>query len=274
MKITIKAKGKDPENNEEELQKKQQLEELQRAEAEKELAAKAKQAQIDSLLEHFEKEAADSPELIKDKDSYFNSKEFNDLSNESFDFNKKRRAELEDRVVHLEDVYEQEKKKSKNTIPWRNYLVYLMIITSLSCCVTFSKYIATANGGSQGTIAKFDVELHILGSFDGEDLPDFSYEDTPTIDYGATTFKSGGDKQVYYFRVVNNSDVTVTADLVISGVSSHNVFCCTSETDETQKVTSLTLLPGESKPFCMHAYPASGMVKETMTFDVVVEQVD
>ena len=151
MKITIKAKGKDPENNEEELQKKQQLEELQRAEAEKELAAKAKQAQIDSLLEHFEKEAADSPELIKDKDSYFNSKEFNDLSNESFDFNKKRRAELEDRVVHLEDVYEQEKKKSKNTIPWRNYLVYLMIITSLSCCVSFSKYITEVSGGGAGT---------------------------------------------------------------------------------------------------------------------------
>lgn len=271
MKITIKSKGNNSEDNSEDLKRQEELLELQRIEAEKERQAKEKQAQIDSLLEHFEKEAADSPELIKDKDSYFNSKEFNDLSNESFDFNKKRRAELEDRVVHLEDVYDQEKKKSKNTIPWRNYLVYLMIITSLSCCVTFSKYIATASGDGSGTVAKFDVDLFLLNSYNG--TVNTTYGDA-AIDYGTTTFKSGGDKQVYYFRVVNNSDVTVTADLVISGVSSHNVFCCTSETDETQKVTSLTLLPGESKPFCMHAYPASGMVKETMTFDVVVEQVD
>ena len=270
MKITIKAKGKDPENNEEELQKKQQLEELQRAEAEKELAAKAKQAQIDSLLEHFEKEAADSPELIKDKDSYFNSKEFNDLSNENFDFNKKRRAELEDRVVHLEDVYEQEKKKSKNTIPWRNYLVYLMIITSLSCCVSFSKYITEVSGGGAGTVAKFDVDLFLLNSYNG--TVNTTYGDA-AIDYGKATFKTTSQNYTYYFKVVNNSDVTVKAKLNVSGVTAHNVFCTSTE-DISTKITSFTLAPGESKPFCIHAFPAANVVTETLTFDVVVEQVD
>ncbi len=270
MKITIKAKGKDSENNEEELQNQQQLEELQRIEAEKELAAKEKQKQLDSLLEHFEKEAADSPELVKDKDSYFNSKEFENLSNESFDFNKKRRAELEDRVVHLEDVYEQEKKKSKNTIPWRNYLVYLMIITSLSCCVTFSKYITTASGGGSGTVAKFDVGLYRLNSYNG--TVNTTYGDS-AIDYGKATFKTTSQNYTYFFRVVNNSDVTVNAKLNIGGVTAHNVFC-TSTADTSTKITSLTLAPGESKPFCIHAYPAAGVVTETLTFDVVIEQID
>ncbi len=270
MKITIKAKGKDSENNNDELQNNEQLNKLQKIETKEEIKAKEKKKQIDNLLEHFEKAAADSPELIKDKDSYFKSKEFEDLSNESFDFNKKRRAELEDRVVHLEDVYEQENKKSKNTIPWRNYLVYLMIITSLSCCVTFSKYITTASGGDAGTIAKFDVGLYLLNSYNG--TVNTAYGDS-AIDYGKATFKTTSQNYTYYFRVVNNSDVTVNAKLNIGGVTSHNVFC-TSTADTSTKITSLTLAPGESKPFCIHAYPAAGIVTETLTFDVVIEQID
>ena len=272
MKITIKAKGKDPENNEEELQKKQQLEELQRAEAEKELAAKAKQAQIDSLLEHFEKEAADSPELIKDKDSYFNSKEFNDLSNENFDFNKKRRAELEDRVVHLEDVYDQEKKKSKNTIPWRNYLVYLMIITSLSCCVTFSKYIATANGGSQGTIAKFDVKLGVTA--DNGSFVDIESAKTSRFDFGEVVLDPITNCKMYPLTIENGSEVTIKVRFETSTLQYHKFKFGDTSGGPNDNLSYITVPARTTKTAYLYFYSAEETISESLTLDMIVEQVD
>lgn len=279
MKIRIKAKGKDSENNNDEFQNNDQLDDIQKIETEEELKAKEKQKQIDDLLEHFEKEAADSPELIKDKDSYFNSKEFDNLSNENFDFNKKRRAELEDRVVHLEDVYEQEQKKSKNTIPWRNYLVYLMIITSLSCCVTFSKYITEVSGGGSGTVAKFDVQLNLMNQ---NGTVAQAYTNT-TVDYssGGTVvrhfFKSKGESGSEWLQVVNNSDVTVkvtfNCSLVDGGAAIHPIKFF-SDSAGTKEITYVNIAPGGRSNIYVFFYTAEKSATERIKIDMNVEQVD
>lgn len=269
MKINVK-KGQEPERNDnDELDKVQNMEELQTAEktntveTDEEIKVKEKYKNIDDLLDHFEKRAADSPDLIKDKDSYFNSKEFNELSDSNFDFNKKRRAELEGRIVHLEDVYEQENKKKKNTIPWRNYLVYLMIITSLSCCVTFSKYITEVNGSGIGTVAGFDFQTDIPGMKVG------------TNEVGFGGLMSGEEDVVYTVTVQNNSGVSVKAKATLTGDTTHaRIELSPTGTDNLKEVEG-TFAPN-SDPITFYVIvsaPADG-VTETAYFTVYSEQID
>ncbi len=269
MKITVKAKGKDSENNNGELQNNEHLNKLQKIETEEELKAKEKQNQIDSLLEYFEKSAADSPELIKDKESYFNSKEFDDHSNENFDFNKKRRAELEDRVVYLEDVYNQEEKKSKNTIPWRNYLVYLMIITSLSCCVTFSKYITEVSGGGSGTVASFNVSAYLV---DGSNNKTYTFSESSNS--FPLEFRTANELQTYYLLVENKSDVTVDAIFNITNAENHKFEIATTDGTAVINGNTVEIGAGKSKTIELFFFGATKTVTDNATLTITVEQVD
>lgn len=238
-------------------------------------ASLEKQQQIDSLLEHFEQYAADSPDLIKDKDSYFNSKEFDALSNENFDFNKKRRAELEDQVVHLEDVYEQEKKKTRNTIPWRNYLVYLVIITSLSCCVTFSKYITEVSGGSSGTIAKFGVEVQIAD--DSGVYTNIESAKTARFSFPAIDLDPVNSVKSYPIKVKNTSDVTVRLYVSMDALE-HHVFKLGNTATAPETSLSYIEIPANytsDQPVgYFFFYVADSTVSDTVNFDIIIEQVD
>lgn len=45
-----------------------------------------------------------------------------------------------------------------NTIPWKNYVVYIVLLSLLTCVFTFSKYMSNATGTSSATIASFKVD--------------------------------------------------------------------------------------------------------------------
>lgn len=267
MKITIRAKSKADDFND--------SAEKSKNENTNENAFLEKQQQIDSLLEHFEQYAADSPDLMKNKDSYFNSKEFDDLSNESFDFNKKRRAELEDQVVHLEDVYEREKKKTRNAIPWRNYLVYLVIITSLSCCVTFSKYITEVSGGSSGTIARFGVEVQVAD--DSGVYTDIGSAKTTRFSFPTIELDPVNSVKSYPIKVKNNSDVTVRLYVSMDTLE-HHTFKLGNTATAPETSLSYIEIPANytsDEPVgYFFFYAADSTVSDTVNFDIIIEQVD
>ena len=61
-----------------------------------------------------------------------------------------------------QEAYEESRGKlydmtHKNTIPWRNYIVYIVIISLLTTAFTFSKYMSGANGSGSAAVAKFYV---------------------------------------------------------------------------------------------------------------------
>ena len=60
-----------------------------------------------------------------------------------------------------------------NTIPWKNYVVYLVLLSLLTTVFTFSKYLSGANGNTSASIAKFNV----VTSYN---LDDKDFEVTPT----------------------------------------------------------------------------------------------
>ena len=46
----------------------------------------------------------------------------------------------------------------KNTIPWKNYVVYLVLLSLLTTVFTFSKYMSGINANSAAAVAKFNVQ--------------------------------------------------------------------------------------------------------------------
>ena len=61
-----------------------------------------------------------------------------------------------------QDAYEKNHGKlyemtHNNTIPWKNYVVYLVLLSLLTTVFTFSKYMSGANSSSSASIAKFNV---------------------------------------------------------------------------------------------------------------------
>lgn len=230
-----------------------------------------KQERIKILLDHFEKEAADSPDIIKDKDVYLHSAEFESLTDEDFDFNKKRRADLEGQIEHLVNSYAEVSAKNKRIHKWQNYLVYLVVITAFSTCVTFSKYISTVDGSSSGTVASFDVSVALLSS------PTDTSEGTPfseTSNSYDLSFKSSGEEFPCYVRVTNNSDVTVDAIFEMSGADNHGFAISTNGTDKIADKT-VQLKPGASQVVYLYFYGATKTVTDANArLTITVQQVD
>ncbi len=102
-----------------------------------------------------------------------------------------------------------------NTVPWRNWAFYLILLSMLTVCFTFAKYASFASGDAQAAVAKFDVV--VTGSISANDI-DVTVGDasiTSVDDLGdSNTIKVKFDEndtgsQTITFTVTNHSDVTV-----------------------------------------------------------------
>lgn len=243
-------------------------------------------------------------------DSYFSSAECAELEETSFDFNKKKKMEsLEKEIVLLEDVYEKE-TKTKNAIPWRNYLVYLLIITSLSCCVTFSKYISEVKPSGVAHAADFSIsvinkdETNFWNNYGGLDATAYvtantmkSYEFDPTMEAQAYTITIQNNSHVpvqVYVEIKELSDAKIDDTSVnitsFSGIS-HRLqyawyggtttdFTTVSRDGIDVGQTSIVYLDhsgnaiGCKKNLTLYVSPALSTVEEYLEIRVFIEQMD
>ena len=99
----------------------------------------------------------------------------------------------------------------KNTIPWRNYVVYIVLLSLLTCVFTFSKYMSSASGTSNAVVASFNVECahNITATVKMEDNNTY-----PLINFDAVYDLV---EKKYTFIAKNKSDVAVYLTWEISG---------------------------------------------------------
>ncbi len=219
-----------------------------------------KQKQIDALLDYFEKQAVDTPDLVKDKSTYLYSEEFQSLTDDDFDFNKKRREDLEQQAEHLEKVFEETTKKARRSFRWQNYAAYMLVLTVMTSCVTFSKYITEVRGSGSGTVAGFDVSV---------------YKDARALAVNAEQFELKFEEaeadMPTTLTLKNNSDVTVRFVFTFTNAGGKHTFALTGSGVSNNTVE---IKAGKSSDVVVHIYGANETVDETAQLSIRAEQVD
>ena len=89
----------------------------------------------------------------------------------------------------------------KNTIPWKNYVVYIVLLSLLTCVFTFSKYMSGTTGSSDAVVASFKVDVV------GDSACNITAS-SPTIKL-AGGYLGAGSSQEIVFTAQNSSDVAV-----------------------------------------------------------------
>lgn len=107
----------------------------------------------------------------------------------------------------------------KNTIPWRNWIFYIALISMLTCCFTFSKYVSSSSGSSSAVIARFEVDCaHNITATITMDNKTY-----PKMDFAGGIFATSGgngNSKTATFTAKNSSDVDVYLTWEISGAPS------------------------------------------------------
>lgn len=105
----------------------------------------------------------------------------------------------------------------KNTIPWRNYVVYLVLLSLLTCVFTFSKYMSSATGASSAVVASFKVDCtdNITATVKMDDNKTY-----PLVNFDAVYDLVAKE---YKFTATNESDVDVYLTWTISGADNATI---------------------------------------------------
>lgn len=145
-----------------------------------------------------------------------------------------------------------------NTIPWKNYVVYLVLLSLLTTVFTFSKYMSGANGSSNNAVAaKFDPQIVCVGVASGVTGV------TITSD-GLTSnalFASPQDtnSKVINYQITNNSEVVVSANVTLSGTLSGATWSANPTTIDTIAI-------GESRDFSI-------TIKPNVTNNLILDEI-
>ena len=93
----------------------------------------------------------------------------------------------------------------KNTVPWRNWIFYIALISMLTCCFTFSKYVSSSSGSSSAVIARFEVDCE----HDITATVEMDGNTYPKMDFAGgifTTSGGSGASKTATFTAKNSSD--------------------------------------------------------------------
>ena len=236
MKIRVKLSAKEPEN----------VDVLNTEDVEK-------NKEIEALLDRFEKKAAEMPDGVLA--SY---QEWDDFSEAAIA--EKHREELVEQAESLEHIYESVAKKSYRASHWRSMAVYMLVVTTMASCVTFSKFITEVSGGGSGTVAAFDVGVYLGDYVFGNQTDSFELE-----------FEEAKEDQPYTLTLKNNSDVTVKFVFSFTSSGGKHTFSLSGTGVSNNEVQ---IGAGKTSDVVLHFYGAEETVDETARLLIRAEQVD
>lgn len=167
-----------------------------------------------------------------------------------------------------------------NTVPWRNWAFYLILLSMLTVCFTFAKYASFASGDAQTAVASFNVS--VIGS--AASTATIGVDPTSITDPGdgtgniSVTFAADSPEAAtatITFNVTNNSDVTVK--VLNPNWSSPNNYhsvsfsgCGNNIAAHGQGTFTMTITKCDKDNF-----PAGqSTVSETGTLTIQIDQVD
>jgi len=158
----------------------------------------------------------------------------------------------------------------KNTVPWKNWVVYIVLISMLSCCFTYSKYMSNGNGVSSVTVAKFSYKISANVSGVTIDANN-NMPSTPTITF------DNDDVQSFDFTVNNYSDVAVNVYPAAENTGKFSVsFKNKSNSATLSSSQPMQLASGASGVITMYINPsgADNKSSSSMSLKFKVDQVD
>ncbi|MBQ0015203.1 MAG: hypothetical protein KBS82_07800 [Oscillospiraceae bacterium] len=161
-----------------------------------------------------------------------------------------------------QDAYEKNHGKlydmtHNNTIPWKNYVVYLVLLSLLTTVFTFSKYLSGASGSSNVAVAKFDPQIVCVGA--GTDVTGVTISSDGLT--STALFASPQDissKEIIY-KITNNSEVVVSANVTLSGTLSGATWSANPTTIDTIAI-------GESRDFSI-------TIKPNVTNNLILDEI-
>lgn len=171
----------------------------------------------------------------------------------------------------------------KNTVPWKNWVVYIVLISMLSCCFTFSKYMSEASGFSSATVAKFNVETR--GGNTSQLANDINIETDGVNNCSSLIFDTDDSKKTFFIKVTSDSDVAVNVSIertdtvsAFTGSFNNNTNSATGIIDKNSSSDVLIFAYTLNKP----TIPADAELDDDdyysfenpLEFSVVVDQID
>lgn len=173
----------------------------------------------------------------------------------------------------------------KNTVPWRNWIFYIALISMLTCCFTFSKYVSSSSGSSSAVIAKFEVDCahDITATVKMDDNKTY-----PVMEFAGGIFATNGgssNSKTATFTAKNSSEVAVYLTWETSGASSVTATLARKTSDSRDASATKLYIPaattqnGELIPstrqITLTVTPnSSGNGKEKLNISFKFDQVD
>ena len=175
-----------------------------------------------------------------------------------------------------------------NTVPWRNWAFYLILVSMLTVCFTFAKYASFASGDAQAAVAKFDIVVTGSASQETEVTVKDFVNPTDSSDGNITNiFKentAAGATETITFEVANNSDVTTKiTDVHFVNSPQHsytlapkNGYGTGSQTNGPLSAANFNDIPvgGKSEFTLTFTKNATELVETGKTLSITIEQVD
>lgn len=217
---------------------------------------------------------------------------------EKLNINYKEADMLGDEVnLSNQEAYEESRGKlydmtHNNTVPWRNWAFYIVLLSLLTVCFTFAKYASFASGDAQVAVAKFDVSVKATKQIaaatniqitnpDGRAITDTTNVRDIEIILGNTG--DNDTEKTVRFTVTNSSDVSVIITSVEwQSAPQHTYKFSTAKTAGTNN-TPLdssafdVIKPGatnNSQYFDLTVYKAISDTDENVSLIITIEQVD
>ena len=126
------------------------------------------------------------------------------------EFSDKEKIHAKDEKKTNQDSYDEVhgrlyKMTHENTIPWRNYIIYGLLLTMLTCAFTFSRYASQLTSTDSVTVAGFKYSIVGESGTDVTVTESVLSKTLNAISFGETE----SEAKTYTFTVDNKSDVTI-----------------------------------------------------------------